>query len=149
MAANLRKFALLMMGKPVVYDAYLMREYSHHEGSRAIQKWVSCPTEERHGWVVGMRWLQTGYNNSRTAYGYGWGDDGEPSPFVETEPRQVCYLVTPWPSMNSVRVPPENVRLVDLADFSPSSWSEEMKRLTRKAAKHWARDKKGRWVKEG
>jgi hypothetical protein len=149
MSFDVRKFAAEMMGKPVAFDAHLWRGYSEDGKTRV---WHKNENPERHGWLVGVTWVQTGH----CVDGYGGGynilgelDDYDPPTFVETGPRQLVYLVSPWPTMRPLKVPPEHVRLVDPEDFRPSSWDDEMKELTRESAKHWKRDKKGRWVKEG
>jgi len=69
---------------------------------------LECPMR---GWVVGLRWLQTGFPVSPvfTKGYFDTCDEYEPGYFAEDKPRTLCYLVVPYPTRNPIKVVPDSV----------------------------------------
>jgi hypothetical protein len=101
-----RKVVDELMGRQVRYSVYYSRT-SHQTPNR---KWL-YQWEERKlrvpqvGWVVGLRWLQTGYRVPPS-----WDEQAF---LKETGPRTPCLLVTGWPTRKPVKVPVDAVELLE------------------------------------
>jgi len=147
MAFDGRKFVREMMCRPVSFTGYLDRVI---DGNKRY--WERLTIEERDGWVVGVTFLKTGRRISGSGgYGgvFGDYDDYEPPTFKETAPRQLVYLVSPWPTLKALYVPPDDVVLIPddkLHTFKPSGRDARFRESSSEWAQSYERDKKGRFV---
>ena len=131
------------MGKQVTFSQYLARR-PIMPGSRT-KAWVPTECPPRVGWVVGVRWVQTG----RRVEKYGVSRDGFETRsyrFREIASRTLCYLVTPYPTMKPIRVPPEAVEVLS-EPVDVNLWTEEDRKWMSEESKLWPRDEKGRFSK--
>lgn len=139
------KKALELMGKKV-----LVKERYWRHRNKKKRWWESKPLlYPRVGWVTGIRWLQTG-----EVYTHMYYSDGG-NYLYETKPRQICLLVSFWPTENPVKVPIEAVELTEEDGYSTSGFGEGANRkqqlsylsqTMKDVAAELPRDEKGRFV---
>lgn len=135
----MRKSELVpLMGKRVVVEKVYQRTWGE------IRTWeANPPFEIRTGWVVGIRYLQTG-KRRYVGYeeGYEWEQTGKP-----VEALMVCY----WPTMKPIPVPLDGFRVATDGDPDPcpstGAWRDVDREYLRQEMKDWPREK-GKWVKK-
>lgn len=145
-----------LMGKTVLVT-HLLERYVHEtetvKEEKVIWRVKNC-SEERAGWIVGVRFLQEGnYCHSVTDY------DGEVDPAYLKVTRIVPAIqVSFWPTMKPVNVPLDGYIEGAVMPKSPTEWSWittcetrriQVKNELRDEMKLWPRDDKGRWKKYG
>lgn len=133
------------MGAIVTVHAELRRV-----SERRWVTWRSVPHWPRAGWMVGRRWLQTGYTErgTRPYWGIDGYDPGEPPHWRESGPRTPCILVVYWPTYKPACVP--------LDGWTPGGgqprpsmtpWTDADRKVARQAVADQPRDARGRWMK--
>jgi hypothetical protein len=160
---NMQKFARELMGKQVRFTHFYRRtsiypELTSLDGRRReptvtweVRNNAPMPDEMRPrlGWIVGIRWLQTGVKieGSGTSYFPGEYDDYDPPTFRETEKRKLAYLVAPTPASKAIPVPPEAIIEVLSEYVEPviGCWDETTKKYASQDSQAWPRDRKGRF----
>jgi hypothetical protein len=149
MVFNGKKFVEEMMCRRARFTAELTREDGEKEGEKVWKLWG---LEERDGWIVGAKYLRTGIQHpgyTPSVISFHTIDDCEAPFFEDTAPRQLVYLVTPWPMAKPRYVPPEHVTLVEEGErFDPSMWDSASRERASDWSRDYPRDEKGRWAKE-
>lgn len=140
-----------LMGKIILVDHVLHRQFMMDHGNSTEKTWVRMAAEGRPGWVVGERWLQQGSSC--------WGYGGSSPTWREEGKRIHCLLVCYWPPMKPVFVafnddadwPLDNYRIAP-ATTKPYRtelpWMSKHREMMRDEMKDWPRDARGRWVKK-
>jgi hypothetical protein len=134
---KIRDFARDFMGRQVAFDQTFHRAQVQAPDGSWLKTWEAGPTHRRVGWVVGVRWLATGFTE-RDDYGH---------TFIAQGKRIPCYLVTTWPTQEPWRVPPEAVTVLTEPE-EPQLMSEAERKFMSEQSQAWARDAKGRFTEE-
>ena len=163
---NLQKFAREMMGKQVRFSKFFKRVTIYPENldnpedrergrlKSPTRTWEVKPLgvlgfSERVGWVVGVRYLQTGVRIEGSGYAFTFGDEGDydPPTFKETGPRKLAVLVAEEPTSRPLPVPLEDLVLVP-EYVAPKFVSDSVREFNIRESPGWPRDPKpGRFVR--
>lgn len=138
-----RQIVELLMGRmvvaPLVYGCRHDEECPSVGVRRLVRKWVEVENlVTTPGWVVGVKWLQTGY----TVY------DHDQACFRETATRTKSLLICYWPGRLPVPVPihcVEPVVGVDRKGIHPPEWHDDARALMRQGSRRRDRDPRGRF----
>jgi hypothetical protein len=157
---NMQKFAREMMGRQVRFSKYLKRVHNYPEERQDEHGRLRAPTStwearelkelgfsECIGWVVGVRYLQTGVRIEGSGGGYIFDDDGgDPPTFRETGPRKLAVMVAELPTSRPLPVPMEAIELVP-EYVAPGFVDERTRKLWSEDSASWPRDARGRFVR--
>lgn len=141
MSIRIRKFIRELMGRQVRFTKELISHFHYDdEINKAVRGWkvVVCDPPEV-GWIVGVRWVLTGYT-VQTSY------PEDPNVFKETQARTMCYLVTTWPTRNSIKVPPDAIEVLE-QPVKVHYVDNTTRQLLSEQSKDWPRGPNGRFRK--
>lgn len=134
-----------LMGKIV-----LVSEIFELERDDKKRGWTQVKLEKpRPGWIVGIRFLQTGVVEN-SFLGGTWAEPEyyERSYLSETEPRKLCALVAFTPTEKHFKVVPDSlIETNEKPYYNPYPMDDEYKKMLSECAKEQPRDINGRFVK--
>jgi hypothetical protein len=153
MAIKVREFIRTHLFKQVSFDHVFMRverpAWKHKEETRYVSTWEPVKMTKRVGWVVGLRWLQTGFRVPGSSYASPSNDydDYDPPTFKETDKRKPCVLVMTWPTRKPERVPFDAIEILD-EEVPVYSMDASERNLMALQSRDWPRDELGRFTPE-
>lgn len=130
------------MGKTVLVTKLLDK----HRRKQTV-RWLPRKIPGRAGWIVGTRFLNEG--EVKKHYCNMYYDPPETYRYLDVTNRVRCLLVCFSPYENARHVPMDGYEIACVQP-APVKWSEsdpQRKELS-EMSKGWARDSKGRWIKE-
>jgi hypothetical protein len=157
---NMQKFARELMGKQVRFSTFFKRVTVYPEERYDKHGRLATPTKtwevkplgvlgfyERTGWVVGVRYLQTGVRvEGMGGPGFDGEGDYDPPTFKETAPRKLAVLVAEEPTSRPLPVPMETIEL--LMEYVPPRYVDESwRKMVSRESESWPRDAKGRFAR--